>query len=134
MCCHGIENYKLHHSCLSHSCHVCRYGNWSPEQRDKFRRTIAQIEQGPSEEDLLYGMTGLGLQQGTNAEERILICNLRTHFSRRWSRHVRMPTQVVHWMVEELDSRRETKIVRNIEQWILMKIYLVKKCLLSVLS
>ena len=33
-------------------------------QKEKFRATLAQLEQGPSEEDLMFGMTGLGLQQG----------------------------------------------------------------------
>ena len=33
-------------------------------QRQKFRTTLAQLESGPSEEDLLFGMSGLGLQPG----------------------------------------------------------------------
>ena len=38
--------------------------SWSPEQRRRFLSTVAQLEAGPSEEDLLFGMSGLGLQQG----------------------------------------------------------------------
>ena len=33
-------------------------------QKHKFRTTLAQLESGPSEEDLLFGMSGLGLQAG----------------------------------------------------------------------
>ena len=34
----------------------------SIRQKQKFRTTVAQLESGPTEEDLLFGMSGLGLQ------------------------------------------------------------------------
>ena len=33
-------------------------------QKQKFRTTLTQLDSGPSEEDLLFGMSGLGLQSG----------------------------------------------------------------------
>ena len=46
------------------ACVLSWTGSWSPEQRQRFLSTVAQLEAGPSEEDLLFGMSGLGLQQG----------------------------------------------------------------------
>ena len=46
------------------ACVLSWTGNWSPEQRQKFLTTVAQLEAGPGEEDLLFGMSGLGLHQG----------------------------------------------------------------------
>ena len=45
------------------ACVLSWTGNWSPQQRQRFLSTVAQLESGPSEEDLLFGMSGLGLQQ-----------------------------------------------------------------------
>ena len=45
-------------------CVMSWYTNWTPDQRQQLRRTIAQLETGPNEEDLLFGMNSLGLQHG----------------------------------------------------------------------
>ena len=45
-------------------CVMSWYNNWTPDQRQQFRSKIAQLEAGPSEEDLLFGMNSLGLQYG----------------------------------------------------------------------
>ena len=50
------------------ACVLSWTGNWSPQQRQRFLSTVAQLESGPSEEDLLFGMSGLGLQQGELSE------------------------------------------------------------------
>ena len=50
------------------ACVLSWTGNWSPQQRQRFLSTVAQLDSGPSEEDLLFGMSGLGLQQGKLSE------------------------------------------------------------------
>ena len=64
------------------SCVLSWFGNWTPAQvssvvicvesgyspvylqRQRFSVTVRQLEAGPSEEDLVFGLGGLGLDQG----------------------------------------------------------------------
>ena len=58
------------------ACVLSWTSNWSPQQRQRFLSTVAQLESGPSEEDLLFGMSGLGLQQGELSDVCIIVCAL----------------------------------------------------------
>ena len=55
------------------ACVLSWTANWSPQQRQRFLSTVAQLESGPSEEDLLFGMSGLGLQQGELSDKCIIV-------------------------------------------------------------
>merc|ERR1711874_117444 len=63
------------------SCVMAWHSQWTEHQRQRFRTTVAQLESGPNEEDLLFGMTGLGLLQGEGPD--MFECQLKL-FSGWW--------------------------------------------------
>jgi len=70
-------------------CVMSWYTNWTPDQRQQLRRTIAQLETGPNEEDLLFGMNSLGLQHGDGPD--MFECQLKmfSGWWKRWSQEER---------------------------------------------
>eukprot|EP00091_Calanus_sinicus_P019027 TRINITY_DN4582_c0_g1_i1.p1 TRINITY_DN4582_c0_g1~~TRINITY_DN4582_c0_g1_i1.p1 ORF type:complete len:123 (-),score=45.90 TRINITY_DN4582_c0_g1_i1:38-373(-) len=66
-------------------CLTSWFSNWNCQQREKFIFTLASQISGPSEEDLLLGMTGMGLAENDGPEMFDCQLKLVTSWWKRWS-------------------------------------------------
>jgi len=66
-------------------CVASWFANWDCQQREKFLFTLASQMSGPSEEDILLGLTGMGLAESDGPEMFDCQLKLMTNWWKRWS-------------------------------------------------